>query len=200
MSPRSTVYRWGGIGLALTGLALLLGAILVVVVPFGGLANPAAGVAYYAALVLAAPSLAALFGALAGIGGQTGLVGFALAAMGSVLYGTGAFLVLPIAENIEAAHDVWVYGMARAPVIPIGGAMFLIGVLLLGVAVSRGGAFARWSGIILAVGAGLWLIAFFFSAGGAAIAALLPIGSALVAVGLGWAGWRLMVAPVPTTH
>lgn len=200
MSPPSTVYRWGGIGLALTGLALLLGAILVVVVPFGGLANPAAGVAYYAALVLAAPSLAALFGALAATGGKTGLVGFALAAMGSVLYGTGAFLVLPIAENIEAAHDVWVYGMARAPVIPLGGAMFLIGVFLLGVAVSRGGAFARWSGIILAVGAGLWLIAFFFSTVGAAVSALLPIGSALVAAGLGSAGWRLMVDPAPTTH
>lgn len=200
MSPRSTVYRWGGVGLVLTSLALLLGAILVVVVPFGGLANPAAGVAYYAALVLAAPSLAALFGAHAGIGGKTGLIGFALAAMGSVLYGTGAFLVLPIAENIEAAHDVWVYGMARAPVIPLGGAMFLIGVLLLGVAVSRGGVVPRWSGVILAVGAGVWFIAFFFSGVGAAIAALLPIGSALVAAGLASAGWRLMIDPVPTTR
>lgn len=184
--------RWAGLALLVTALSLIAGAILVVVVPFGGLANPAAGIAYYVALVVAAPSLAALYGSQADSAGKTGLTGFAMGSMGAVLYGTGAFLVLPIAENLEAAHDVWVYGMARAPVIPVGGAMFLIGLALLGVATARGGRFPRLAGILLALGAAAWFLAFFLSMAGAFFAALLPIGSALVAAALAWVGWSLM--------
>ena len=78
--------------------------------------------------------------------------------------------------------------MARAPVIPVGGAMFLIGLALLGVATARGGRFPRLAGILLAVGAAAWLLAFFLSMAGAFFAALLPIGSALVAAAFAWGG------------
>ena len=194
-------HRWGGVALLLTALALIAGAILVVVVPFGGLANPAAGVAYYVALVLAAPSVAALYGLQAGSMGRLGLVGFTMGSMGAVLYGTGAFLVLPIAENLEAAHDVWVYGMARAPVIPLGGALFLIGLTLLGIATVRGGEFHRRAGMLLAAGAAAWFVAFFFSMAGAFFSALLPVGSLLVGAALAWVGWSLIAearsSPLP---
>jgi hypothetical protein len=196
--------RWAGSILFLTALALAAGAILVVVVPFGGLANPAAGVAYYVALVLAAPSVAALYWLQADSTGKLGLAGFTLGSMGAVLYGTGAFLVLPIAENLEAAHDVWVYGMARAPVIPLGGALFLIGLALLGLATAKGGRFHRRAGILLTVGAAAWFVAFFFSFAGALFAALLPVGSVLVGAALAWVGWTLMAGAqsnsVPRVH
>jgi hypothetical protein len=190
----AVVLRWGGVVLALSAVAFGLGGVLVAVDSAGGLGGPQAGLAYYTGLVLAPPGLAALYGAQIGQTGKLGLVGYVLASMGAVLYATGAFLILPIADQIPAAHDLWIYAMARVPVIPLGGALFLVGSGLLGVAAVRARVLPRWAAMLYTAGAVLWLVAFF---GGTGLAFLLPIANWIGGIGLVWIGWILASANLP---
>jgi hypothetical protein len=179
---------WGGWATIACALAFAVGGVLVAVDSAGGLGGPEAGIAYYVGLVLSAPAMAALYGSQVETSGKAGLVGFGLAATGAVLYGTGAFLVLPIAEQIPAAHDLWIYAMARAPVIPIGGGFFLIGSAVLGWVSARSGRFPKWAAWAFFAGSILWLVAFY---GGPGIAFLLPVGNWVGGVGLAAIGWKL---------
>ena len=161
--------------------------------PIGGLDNPAPGLTYYLGLVVAAPAYAAWYAALGERAGYTGGIGFVLGAMGAVGYGTAAFLVLPLAAGVEAAHDVWVYAMGTVPVLPIGALAFFVGSILLGVATMRAEAFDRWAGILVVAGFAIWTVAFFAPPG---LAWLLTVANLVGGIGMVRIGLQIWSGPV----
>jgi hypothetical protein len=85
------------------------------------------------------------------------------------------------------------------PVVIINGLaaiLFMIGYVLLGVAMVRTAALARWAGVLVAVGAPAHLLGFGIAQ--LVTTAAWPIailGSACLGAGLGWAGYRLWQKP-----
>jgi hypothetical protein len=180
--------RIGGLLLILTALLFAAGGLLVLLSPVGGLDQVAPGLTYYLGLVLAAPAFAAWYAALGPTTGWRGWLGFGLGAMGAVGYGTAAFLVLPLAAGVTAAHDVWVYAMVTAPVLPIGALAFFIGSMLLGWSTMEAPTLPRMAGILVLVGFALWLVAFFMPPD---LAWLLTVSNLVGGLGLAWIGWAI---------
>ena len=191
MSPQ--LFRFGGVLLMASALLFAVGGILVLASPIGGLDNPAPGLTYYLGLVLAAPAYAAWYAALGDRAGRVGAVGFVLGAMGAVGYGTAAFLVLPLAAGVEAAHDVWVYAMGTVPVLPIGALAFFTGSILLGVATMRHPEMDRWAGILTVTGFAIWTVAFFAPP---ALAWLLTVANLVGGWGLMRIGLHIWAGPM----
>lgn len=180
--------RIGGLLLIVTALLFVVGGLLVLLSPVGGLDQVAPGLTYYLGLVLAAPAFAAWYAALGVSSGWRGWVGFGLGAMGAVGYGTAAFLVLPLAAGVTAAHDVWVYAMVTAPVLPVGALAFFLGGMLLAWASMDSPILPRLGGILALIGFALWLVAFFMPP---ALAWLLTLANVVGGIGLAWIGWAI---------
>jgi hypothetical protein len=180
--------RIGGLLLVGTALLFAVGGVLVLSSPVGGLDQVAPGLTYYLGLVLAAPAYAAWYAAIGPASGWRGWLGFALGAMGAVGYGTAAFLVLPLAAGVSAAHDVWVYAMVTAPVLPIGALAFFAGSMLLGWATMRTPTLPRVGGILALAGFAVWLVAFFMPP---ALGWLLTVANLVGGIGLAWIGWAI---------
>ena len=155
------VRRLGGVVIGLTAIVFVIGGFVVAFNPFEGDRDAIAGGFYYAGLVLSVLALPALHASLDGRGGVTALVGFSAAQVGAVLYGTGAFLVLPLVADIAGAHDVFLFAAAEVPVFPVGALLFFTGSATLGFVIAAKGAVSRAGGLLYAVGALMWLIAFF---------------------------------------
>lgn len=185
-------FRYGGALLVASALLFAVGGLLVLLSPIGGLDNPAPGLTYYLGLVLAAPAYAAWYAALGQSAGWTGGIGFVLGAMGAVGYGTAAFLVLPLAAGVEAAHDVWVYAMGTVPVLPIGALAFFVGSILLGVATMRAQRMDRWAGMLVVVGFAAWTVAFFAPP---ALAWLLTVANLVGGAGMIRIGLQIWAEP-----
>ncbi|HEX6127422.1 MAG TPA: hypothetical protein VF071_00170 [Candidatus Limnocylindria bacterium] len=186
-------FRYGGALLIASALLFAIGGVLVLLSPIGGLDNPAPGLTYYLGLVLAAPAYAAWYAALGERAGWAGGLGFVLGAMGAVGYGTAAFLVLPLAGGVEAAHDVWLYAMATVPVLPIGALAFFIGSILLGVASMRSPGMDRWAGTAVVAGFAAWTVAFFAPPD---LAWLLTVANLVGGAGMAWIGWSIWSGPI----
>lgn len=180
--------RFGGLLLLLAAVLFAIGGALVLVSPVGGLDQIAPGLTYYLGLVLAAPAYAAWYVALGPRPGTAAAIGFALGAMGAVGYGTAAFLVLPLAAGVEAAHDVWVYAMVTAPVLPIGALAFFVGSMILAWKTMSAPALPRTAGILALAGFAIWLVAFFMPP---ALAWLLTVANLVGGAGLAWIGWAI---------
>lgn len=155
------VARGGGVVVMLTAVLFAIGGTVVAFNPFGGNADATAGGFYYAGMVLSVLALPALYAAQQGRLRMGGLIGLVLAQVGVVMYGTGAFLVLPLVADIAGAHDVFLFAAAKVPVFPIGALLFFIGSITLGIAIARAGVLPRLGARLYAAGAALWLIAFF---------------------------------------
>lgn len=189
-APAVSPMRFGGLLLIVAAALFAVGGVLVLLSPVGGLDQVAPGLTYYLGLVIAAPAYAAWYLALGPNPGRRAAVGFVLGAMGAVGYGTAAFLVLPLAAGVTAAHDVWVYAMATAPVLPIGALAYFVGSMLLGWRTMDSG-LPRMAGLLALVGFALWLVAFFMPP---ALAWLLTVANLLGGVGLAWIGWSIWTA------
>ena len=183
----ATPLRFGGLLLIASAALFAVGGILVLASPVGGLDRVAPGLTYYLGLVIAAPAYAAWYLALGVAPGRRSAAGFALGAMGAVGYGTAAFLVLPLAAGVEAAHDVWVYAMVTAPVLPIGALAFFIGSLLLAWG-SLSADLPKLAARLAVIGFALWLIAFFMPP---SLAWLLTVANLVGGLGLAWIGWAI---------
>ena len=179
------LFRWGGLALILTAVLYIVGGILVVVLPAGGLATPAAPLVYYLGTITAVLALIALYTAQRQQTGILGFAGFLLAIIGATLYSGPQLALVAGTSGAAGWHDVW--GLAMGNVLLIGPAAFFIGIILQGVASTRGGVLPRWSGVLLAIGAFVWLIAYFLSA----VPGLLTVASLVTGVGMAWMGWAL---------
>lgn len=155
-------FRWSAaVAIAGTWLLFVIGGFVVAFDPVAGNPDAVAGGFYYAGMVLAVLALPALVIMHLGRLGRAGSVGFVLAQVGVVMYGTGAFLVLPLVSDIAGAHDVFLFAATEVPVFPVGALLFFVGTTMLGIAVARAGVIPRIAGMLFGLGATLWLVAFF---------------------------------------
>lgn len=73
---------------------------------------------------------------------------------------------------------------------------FMSGFVILGIAVAKSGAFPRWSGILIAVGAPSHLLGFGIAQlGSPALSFVAILGSLLLGSGLAWCGFRMWAKP-----
>lgn len=156
-----TMTRLGGLVVMLTGVLFVIGGVFVAFHPLEGNPDAVAGGFYYSGMVLSVLALPALVAAHREGMRWGGLVGFAAAQVGVVMYATGTFLVLPLVADVAGAHDVFLFAAAEVPVFPIGAVLFFLGSATLGVAIRRRGVLPRIGGSLYALGALLWLVAFF---------------------------------------
>lgn len=181
-----TIRRLGGVAIVLVAVLFGLGGAVVAFSPFGGLADDqVAGGLYYVGGVLSVLALPAILSASERRLGWPGLVGFAMAQTGIVMYATGMFLILPLVEDVSGAHDVFLFAAAEVPVFPIGALMFFVGCAMLGFAVAgpRSVPRWRWGARLFAVGSLCWLVAFFGVVWLLFVANLIA-GTGMVALGL----------------
>lgn len=187
------VIRWGGVVSLITAIAFAAGGILAAVSPSGGLDSPLVPGLYYLGTILAVPSLLALFAARPGGYGTLGLIGFILAILGAVLYSGPQLALFAGMSGAAGWHDVW--GFAMGNVLLIGPTAFFVGMILMGWSAGGVERFSGWPGRLLAIGALLWLVAYFLSI----VPGLLTVASLVTAVGLGWMGlllWSEQAQPV----
>lgn len=182
---KQDLFRWGGLALILTAVLFVIGGILVVVLPGGGVAGPAAPLVYYLGTITAVLALIALYAAQRQQSGVLGFAGFLLAVIGATLYSGPQLALLAGTSGAAGWHDVW--GFAMGNVLLIGPAAFFIGMILLGIASMRGGVLPRWSGGLLVIGAFVWLIAYFLSA----VPGLLTVASIITGAGMARMGYSL---------
>lgn len=179
------LFRWGGLALILTAVLFVIGGILAALDPEGGLSSPVVPLLYYLGTILAVPASIALYAAQRQQSGVLGFAGFLLAMFGAVLYSGPQIALVAGTSGAAGWHDVW--GFAMGNVLLIGPAAFFIGLILLGLATGRGGVLPRWSGLLLAIGAFIWLVAYFLSF----VPGLLTVASIITGAGLAWTGWAI---------
>ena len=160
----------------------------------------AAHVVYTVAWLLVLLGLPGLYAAQRGGMGRLGLAGFLTAFTGTYLIavtGNFGFLAPVLAKHSPAVLDSI---NQYSPVMIINGLaaiLFMVGYILLGVAMIRTATLARWAGVLVAVGAPAHLLGFGIAQ--LVTTAAWPIailGSVCLGAGLGWAGYRLW--PTPT--
>lgn len=187
-----TLYRWGGIASLTTAVILVIAAVAVATQP---LSSPLPALMYFVGLVVVVFALTAVYVIQAQQAGKLGLAGFVLSVIGAMLYSAPVYTLIAGSQGVAAWHDIW--GFAMGNVLPVGASILLLGMIMLGAVTFRAAVFPRWSGALLAIGALLWLIAFWLTAA----AALLPVGSLVIGLGLAWMGWTLvggrLTAPAP---
>jgi hypothetical protein len=182
MSTQS-LYRLGGMASLITAVILIIAAVAVATQPQSSIL-PA--LMYFTGLVVTVFALTAIYVIQAQRAGRLGLVGFVLSVVGAMLYSAPIYALIAGTQGVTAWHDIW--GFAMGNVLPVGASTLLLGMIMLGAATFRAGVFPRWSGALLAIGAVLWLIAFWLTAA----APLLPVGSLVISLSLAWIGWTLV--------
>jgi len=178
----STLLRLGGAVLVLTAVLFAAGGILAAVLSDGGLAGPTVPLLYYLRTLSAVLGVVALYAAQRRETGQQGFAGMALATVGAAMYSGPILTLLAGTSGATAWHEVWEFSMGN--VLLVGPTAFFMGLILLGVATWRAAVLPPISGLMLAVGAFLWLAAFFLSV----VPGLLTLGSLMTGAGLGWMG------------
>ena len=127
-------------------------------------------------------------GPLGSIGVLVAFAGTALLAISSMF----GFLAPVLAAEAPATLDAIA---AYPPVVVFNGIAavgFMLGFVLLGIAVAKSGAFPRWSGILIAVGAPVHLAGFGIAQlGSPELWFLAILGSMFLGSGLAWCGYRM---------
>ncbi|HSJ56772.1 MAG TPA: hypothetical protein VLC95_06310, partial [Anaerolineae bacterium] len=181
----ATLLRLGGLVLILTAVLFAAGGVLAAVVPEGGLATPTVPLLYYLGTISAVLGVIALYTVLREQSGRLGFTGMVLATVGAVLYSGPLLSLLAGTSGATAWHEVWAFAMGN--VLLAGPTAFFVGLILLGIATWRGRQLSRGSGLVLAVGAFVWLVAYFLSV----VPGLLTVASLVTAAGLAWMGAAL---------
>lgn len=159
----------------------------------------AAHVVYTLSWFLVLLGLPGLYAAQRGRLGRLGLAGFLTAFLGTYLIavtGNFGFLAPVLAKESPAVLDAI---NQYPPVLGINGLAaiaFMIGYVLLGIAMIRTAALPRLAGILVAVGAPSHLIGFGLAQlVSPALWPIAVIGSILLGAGLAWPGYRLWSVP-----
>ena len=154
---------------------------------------------YFVSYVLILLGLPALYVSESKRMGTLGLIGLLVAFTGTALLAISSmfgFFAPVLAAQAPATLDaISVY----PPVVIFNGLAavgFMTGFVILGIAVAKSGAFPRWSGILIAVGAPVHLLGFGIAQlGSPALWFVAILGSLLLGAGLAWCGMRMWVRP-----
>jgi hypothetical protein len=197
--------RWCGMALMTAGVLMVIATLLhpnretATTIVAGESRLVAAHVVYTIAWLLVLLGLPGLYAAQRGRMGRLGLAGFLTSFTGTYLIavtGNFGFLAPVLAKQSPA---VLASINQYVPVVIINGLaaiLFMIGYVLLGIAMIRTAALPRWSGVLVAVGAPAHLLG--FGTAQLVTTAAWPIailGSVCLGAGLGWAGYRLWQRP-----
>ena len=156
------LFRWCGIALTVAGALMVIATLLhpsretATTIVASEPRLVAAHVVYTVAWLLVLLGLPGLYAAQRGRMGRLGLAGFLTAFTGTYLIaltGNFGFLAPVLAKQSPAVLDST---NQYSPVVIINGlvaALFMIGYVLLGVAMIRTATLRRWSGVLVAVGA-----------------------------------------------
>lgn len=196
MTTAKAIY-WSGPITVLGGLLYALGALLH---PVGegvaAVSDPnwvPAHLVYWVSIILLHLGLVGLYAHQAEKAGRLGVVGFVLAFAGTALVGSIVLAAATLTPLI-AAETPGVFEQATTlpgflvPVFVLG---FGLGYVLFGVATMRAGVLPRWSGLLVAVGVTLFVIAEAVPLGTGAAHALVTGGDILFGLGLVWMGYAL---------
>ncbi len=203
--PSVDLLSWCGAALAAAGVLIVVATLLhpSVETPATIIASEvglvAAHVAYTVAWLLVLLGLPGLYASVRRETGRLGLVGFVGAFAGSYLLavsGNFGFLAPVLAKESPAVIDVI---SQYLPVVGLNGlaaVAFMVGYVLLGIAITKTTTMPRLSGVMMAVGAPAHLLGFglaqFVSP---AIWLIAILGSVSLGAGLAWAGHRLWRTP-----
>jgi hypothetical protein len=160
----------------------------------------AAHVLYTLAWLLVLLGLPGLYASQRSRLGRLGLAGFLVAFSGTYLIavtGNFGFLAPVLAKEAPAVIES---GLSQyLPVVITNGLAaiaFVIGYIILGIAMARTSTLPRWSGVLVAVGAPAHLLGFGISVLVSTVAWPVAIlGSLSLAAGLAWSGYRMWLAP-----
>lgn len=206
-----TLRRLSGLALILAGPLCILGGVLHPVVDGHAhdvqalTTDHAVGsVALLAGEVLLLLGLPAVYGWLAPRLGITGLVGFVLYVLGNMLNAVPHLVIMGFAGDYLAEHhpdalseqDVILAAPAFEAEQIVTGIMFLVGLLLFGIALTRAAGLPRWIGVAAILGA----ILPFMPLPMAEVVTGIQIETAraLAVMALGYLAWR-SVAPTPVS-
>ncbi len=154
---------------------------------------------YFVSYVLILLGLPALYVSDSKRMGLLGLIGLLVAFTGTALLAISSmfgFFAPVLAAQAPATLDA--ISMYPPVVIFTGLAAvgFMTGFVILGIAVTKSGAFPRWSGILIAVGAPVHLLGFGVAQlGSPALWFVAILGSLILGAGLAWCGMRMWVRP-----
>lgn len=179
---KQTLTRIGALLLFLTALLFALGAILLVAQPNEGFGTLASALLYYLGFIAAVPAMTALYLVQWQAAGRVGFAGTLLAVIGAVMYSAPEFALVAGLQGAAGWHDVWMVAMSRIPILLIGPPAFLLGMILLGTSTARARILPRYGGMLMAIGAFFWLVAFFLSV----VPLLLVAGNIISGVGMVW--------------
>lgn len=179
---KQTLTRIGALLLFLTALLFALGAILLVAQPNEGFGTLASALLYYLGFIAAVPAMTALYLVQWQAAGRVGFAGTLLAVIGAVMYSAPEFALVAGLQGAAGWHDVWMVAMSRIPILFIGPPAFLLGMILLGTSTARARILPRYGGMLMAIGAFFWLVAFFLSV----VPLLLVAGNIISGVGMVW--------------
>ena len=197
--------RWCGMALMTAGVLMVIATLLhpnretATTIVAGESRLVAAHVVYTIAWLLVLLGLPGLYAAQRGRMGRLGLAGFLTSFTGTYLIavtGNFGFLAPVLAKQSPA---VLASINQYVPVVIINGLaaiLFMIGYVLLGIAMIRTAALPRWSGVLVAVGAPAHLLG--FGTAQLVTTAAWPIailGSVCLGAGLGWVGYQLWQRP-----
>ena len=154
---------------------------------------------YFLSYVLILLGLPALYVSESKRMGTLGLIGLLAAFTGTALLAISSmfgFFAPVLAAQAPATLDAI---SAYPPVVIFNGLAavgFMTGFVILGIAVAKSGAFPRWSGILIAVGAPIHLLGFGIAQlGSPALWFVAILGSLLIGSGLAWCGVRMWARP-----
>jgi hypothetical protein len=190
MAERTLLCTGGGLASIAAGMLLLLGhlANLGGDLDYGTVLGSSLVLAAHMLLVFA---LMALYAVQAEQGGVLNSLGMVLGVLGTTLNCAAIFVEIAGAGGLEV-RAVLTTGLT-APLVLLGGLAFLVGLILLGVAIMRAGVFPRWAGLLLIAGD------LVFAAGtfaGTAAPMVYLAGAALTGAAFVWLGATLLQGPV----
>lgn len=178
--------RWGGLWIILTSLLMNGMNILI----FLGMRNATIQAVYgigFTGLIL---SCTIIHIAQAKRSGMFGLLAYLLSVLSLVFANVVTFLILAESVGIKEIHTTLKAVSNTVSNIVIAG--MLVGLILLGISITRAGIFPRWAGILVALGISLQFPALYaLDIVGTLYFGLMVCGSILFAAGLIWIGWVL---------
>ena len=154
---------------------------------------------YFVSYVLILLGLPALYVSESKRMGTLGLIGLLVAFTGTALLAISSMFGF-FAPVLAAQAPATLEAIAGYPPVVIFNGLaavgFMTGFVILGIAVTKSGAFPRWSGILIAVGAPVHLLGFGIAQlGSPALWFVAILGSLLLGAGLAWCGMRMWVRP-----
>jgi hypothetical protein len=186
MAPSSLVRVGGALASIVAGIFVAIGQLINLggTLEYGTVFGQNIVLISHVAFVFAFVGLYAAQAERSGILGQLGMV---LGTIGTTLIAAIVFMELAGVYGVTAAGEALEEMGSLSVYNIVGPLVFLVGIILFGVAVMRAGVFTRWTGWLLIIGAVLGLLG-----GIAAVQIIFALGAVVAGAGFAWLGWELL--------